>query len=375
MLDRVRGSLLGVALGDALGAPVEKLSHEEIKRLYGKVDDLEVPHYRTQSKIYGKGYGRITDDTLMTIKLCEIYEEKLDHLDAYDVFSLVKKLHFEDTWIPEFQRSMPLIERLFYPEKYIFLSNYLANRDPRSGGVGNMVNCGAAMYITPVGLVNSCDPLGAYKEAIAFASAHQQSYGLEAAGVFAAAVAAAMIPNITINEIMEIVLSLAKDGTREAIGEVVEAAKKMDPSHDNAEEFYRIINKYSGAGDNLIRDPEKVGTPSESYTPSRLKSIEELPVALGYIVLHDGNFMKALIDGVNFGRDSDSIGVMIGAILGAKNGLMAIPKKFVEKLEKANNYDFIQIADTFYKCIEVIQKNDLKRLNNIFKMREELRME
>ena len=50
-----------------------------------------------------------------------------------------------------------------------------------------MVNCGAAMYIAPVGAVNAGDPRRAYDEAIAFASGHQESYGLEAAAVLAAA--------------------------------------------------------------------------------------------------------------------------------------------------------------------------------------------
>ena len=37
----------------------------------------------------------------------------------------------------------------------------LANcRSPRLGGVGNMVNCGAAMYAAPVGIVNAGDPRG-----------------------------------------------------------------------------------------------------------------------------------------------------------------------------------------------------------------------
>jgi hypothetical protein len=39
----------------------------------------------------------------------------------------------------------------------------LANADPRLGGVGNMVNCGAAMYAAPVGIVNAADPEGAYR--------------------------------------------------------------------------------------------------------------------------------------------------------------------------------------------------------------------
>lgn len=340
---------------------LKKPSHSEIRKKYGIVNSLETEHYRTKSLTHGKGYGRVTDDTLMTLKMIEIYNEKMRHIDSYDVYSLVKKIFFDLTWVPEYQKEMPLIERLFYPEKYIFLSNYLANRDPRSGGVGNMVNCGAAMYIAPIGMVNACDPERAYSEAISFAQSHQTSYGLEAAGVFAAAVSAAFTENITAEEIYDIAVFYAKDGTKKALEELKDAVKSFNKEEDNTEKIYNIISKYSSVGENLIRDPEKVGIPTEAYTPSRLKSIEELPVALSYILLYDGDFDKSLINGVNWGRDTDSIGVMIGAVLGAKNGIEAISPEYTEKLCKANKYDFPEIADNFYKTIIQINKNDFEK--------------
>jgi len=35
MLNKIKGSLIGITLGDPLGAPVEKLSHSEIKKNTG----------------------------------------------------------------------------------------------------------------------------------------------------------------------------------------------------------------------------------------------------------------------------------------------------------------------------------------------------
>lgn len=69
-------------------------------------------------------------------------------------------------------------------------------------------------------------------------------------------------------------------------------------------------------GDDVHRKIEKVGIPSNHYTPSRLFSIEELPLALAFIVYNDGEYYKSILDGVNSGRDTDSIGVMVGVILG-----------------------------------------------------------
>lgn len=369
--DKIRGAIVGGALGDAWGAPVEKLSYQKIRETYGSVDSLDYEHYRTKSKTHGKGFGRFTDDTLMTLLLCEVYQESKDHLHAYSIFPLVRKIYFEEMWVPEFQKKMPLIERLFYPEKYIFLSNYLANRDPRSGGVGNMVNCGAAMYISPIGMLNAADTSGAYQEAIAFASAHQSSYGLEAAGVQAGCVAYAMSPHATIAGIIQTAVDLAKDGTKKAIEAVIDAVPSIRAADNNGEQnvqsassqaFHNAIKPFSPMEDNLERIPEKVGMPSENYTPSRLKSIEELPIALGYILLYNGDFLSALKAGVNSGRDTDSIGCMIGTILGAFHGIQTIPDTFIEKLKNANLYDLIAIADRFTETVLQIQEQDRKRL-------------
>ncbi len=73
---------------------------------------------------------------------------------------MVRQIAWTPRWIPEMQREAMLIERLFYPEKWIFQRHQLAACDPRQGGIGNMVNCGAAMYIAPIGVVNACDPQG-----------------------------------------------------------------------------------------------------------------------------------------------------------------------------------------------------------------------
>jgi ADP-ribosylglycohydrolase len=373
--EKVKGAIVGGALGDAWGAPVEKLTAEQIRKLYGKVESLDTEHYRTKSRTHGKGFGRFTDDTLMTLLLCRVYMELQSHLDAYSVFPLIRKIYFEEIWIPEFQKKMPLIERLFYPEKYLFLSNFLANRDPRSGGVGNMVNCGAAMYISPVGLVNAGDPENAYHEAIAFASAHQTSYGLEAAGVYAACVATAMIPGIEIETILETALALSKDGTKMAIEAVLNAADTIRDPETSPRVFQEAIKPYSSIGDDLQRMPEKIGVPSDNYAPSRTKSIEELPIALGYIALHKGNFLNALTGGVNSGRDTDSIGCMIGTILGAWHGINGINQKFVGQLIDANQYDLLQLSEEFTKTILEIHRKDREKQEKLLRIRQELHRE
>ena len=61
----------------------------------------------------------------------------------------------EPTWIPELDREDLLYHRLFLAEKWLVLKLRYGHADPRDAGVGNIVNCGAAMYIAPVGIANA----------------------------------------------------------------------------------------------------------------------------------------------------------------------------------------------------------------------------
>jgi len=127
----------GIALGDALGAPVEKLSAREIQGRYGRVTSLDTRWYRMDLPSEARnhrvrGDGIVTDDTLMTLALMEVYAEAGRHLDAWDMANgMVRQIAWVPRWIPELQRESPLIERLFYPEKWIYHRLQLAGCDPR----------------------------------------------------------------------------------------------------------------------------------------------------------------------------------------------------------------------------------------------------
>lgn len=376
---RIRAMVHGVAFGDAMGAPVEKLSAAEIRARYGRVTSLNTAWHRDgqdedQRKGRVRGNGITTDDTAMTLSLMRIYDSERRHLDAWDMAEgMVREIAWERRWVPELQREAPLIERLFYPEKWIFQRLQLSACDPRQGGIGNMVNCGAAMYIAPVGAVNACAPRAAYDEAINFAAGHQQSYGLEAAGVLAAAVAQAFVPGTTVAEIVTTAHDLAHDGTRAAIAAIAEVAGDMaqkgaDPD-EVTEAFHRAIAPFSPMGDNVMHGPEKAGVATAAYQPSRLLSIEELPLALGFCITTGGDFRQAVIDGINSGRDTDSIGVMAGAILGALHGPAVIDPEDAALLDSANRHTLAEDADRFTEATRAILAGDAARAAEIASQR------
>ncbi len=338
---KARGCLYGVAVGDALGAPAEWKTPEQIRERYGAIEGFVEP-WDGPSEL-GKGDGHFTDDTHMTRVLAQVYLDQDGHLDAFSFARrIVPPIADEPRWIAERGREMLLVDRLFYPEKWLLMRLRLANADPRLGGVGNMVNCGAAMYAAPVGIVNAADPEGAYKEAIEIFAAHQWSYGLEAAGVMAACVAEAFRPGASVESVVGVALGVAKEGTRAAIEATVAAARGCAGWREAIPILRDAIRPFDGSAEEGVRDR---GNGTDDWGPSRLKSIEEVPVALGFLVVASGAFEPSVFGAANYGRDNDSIAGMAGAIAGALHGDGAIRPEWIDRVNTANKVDLDPLAE------------------------------
>ncbi|GAA2172893.1 ADP-ribosylglycohydrolase family protein [Agrococcus versicolor] len=339
--DAAIGALAGSAVGDALGGAAEGNTPEVIQQRYGGTIEGIVPPFnadwRTARPIapYHKGDGHVTDDTLMTGLLVDVYADVRRHLTAHDVAEhLVPRMIGDVVWIPELEAEALPLHRVFLAEKWLVTRLHYGHVDPREAGVGNVVNCGATMYVGPIGLVNAGDPVGAYAEAIDVAGAHQSSYGREAAGVFAAAVAAAAAPGATVSDVVDAALALAKDGTRAAIEAVVDAAAGIDGWRDGGLAVLRgAVAPFDTVGD-AYRRPAM-----DARLPSRTKAIEELPIAFGMLVACGGDFREAVLGAVNYGRDSDSIAVMAASVAGALGGEAVVPSEWIDEVGTASRLD------------------------------------
>jgi len=356
------GALVGSAVGDAIGGAVEGWTPEAIRERHGGwVTGIVGPWYddwRNARPIapYHKGDGHITDDTLMTHALVEVYDERREHLDAYAIAeSLVPKLLTGKRWIPELETEALLLQRVFLAEKWLVARLHYGHHDPREAGVGNIVNCGAAMYVAPVGIANAGDPAGAYAEAIDLAGAHQSSYGREAAGVFAAAVAAAMMPEATASSAVAAALELAKDGTRAAVEAVASAADGRTDWESAIPVLRKAVEPFDTVG------PEYRNQSMDARRPSRTKAIEELPVALGFVLVSGGDVREAVLGGTNYGRDADSIASMAGAITGALSGLDGVPGEWASVIAEASKTDLEEPGRVMASVALDLHKADARR--------------
>ncbi|MGC0341521.1 ADP-ribosylglycohydrolase family protein [Streptomyces sp. SLBN-8D4] len=359
--DRIAGALVGAAVGDALGGPVEGYSPDQILerhagRVHGIVGPWNGDAWRTARPIapYHKGDGHVTDDTLMTHALIRVYDRVKDHLDAYAIADhLVPDLMTNPRWIPELEAEALPLHRIFLAEKWLVTRLHYGHIDPREAGVGNIVNCGAAMYMAPVGLVNAADPRAAYAEALDIAGAHQSSYGREAAGVFAAAVAAAAAPGATPDSVVTACLSLAKDGTRTAIEQVCEVAARHTDFESALRPLRDAVAPYDTVG------PDYRAPSLGARRPSRLHTIEELPVALGMLVVAGGDYRQAVLGAVNYGRDCDSIATMAGALSGALG--FPVPDDWSKTVSEASRLDLWEPATTLTAATREIFEKDVAR--------------
>ncbi|MEU4130216.1 ADP-ribosylglycohydrolase family protein [Streptomyces wuyuanensis] len=361
--DRITGALVGAAVGDALGGPVEGYTPEQIVerhggRVRGVVGPWHGDDWRTARPIapYHKGDGHVTDDTLMTHALVRVYATVRDHLDAYAVADhLVPDLLSTPRWIPELEAEALPLQRVFLAEKWLAARLHYGHVDPREAGTGNIVNCGAAMYMAPVGLVNAADPAAAYAEALDVAGAHQSSYGREAAGVLAAAVAAACSPGASPETVVETCLSLAKDGTRSAIEAVAEVASRFSDFEPALRPLREAVAPFDTVG------PDYRSPSLAARRPSRLHSVEELPIALGMLLIGDGDFRRTVLGSVNYGRDCDSIATMSGAVAGALYGEEPVPTDWVKTVSEASRLDLHAPARTLTEVAYEIFARDTRR--------------
>ncbi|MDW4907738.1 ADP-ribosylglycohydrolase family protein [Streptomyces sp. ADMS] len=359
--ERITGALVGAAVGDALGGPVEGYTPEQILerhagRVHGIVGPWNGDAWRTARPIapYHKGDGHVTDDTLMTHALVRVYDRVRDHLDAYAIADhLVPDLMTNPRWIPELEAEALPLQRIFLAEKWLVARLHYGHVDPREAGAGNIVNCGAAMYMAPVGLVNAANPAGAYTEALELAGAHQSSYGREAAAVFAAGVAAACTPDATPDSVIGTCLSLAKDGTRAAIEKVCEVAARYTDFESALRPLREAVTPYDTVG------PDYRSPSLGARRPSRLHAIEELPVALGMLAVAGGNYRHTVLGSVNYGRDCDSIATMAGALAGALGA--EVPSDWSKTVAEASRLDLWEPARTLTEVTREVFERDVDR--------------
>jgi ADP-ribosyl-[dinitrogen reductase] hydrolase len=325
--NRFRGCLLGGAVGDALGAPVEFLDLDEIVRAYGEQG------IRDYAPAYGK-LGAITDDTQMTLFTAEAMLSA--HLaaalqsDEPDFFRAAVGSYAR--WLMTQENSRLLTSTNAKPswllqQKKLFsrrapgttcLSALQTSRGKVTRATNDSKGCGGVMRIAPVGMYF----------AHSLSREHQSGRvhpDIFAAGRDLAAITHGHPSGFLAAGALAVIVSLVLSGT--ALADAIRAAKEELRKHPSHKETLAAIEKAESLAKSRPRERAALRELGKGF-------VAEEALAMGiYCALGAKEFEDAIILAVNHSGDSDSTGSITGNLLGAAGGVEAIPGRWLTHLE------------------------------------------
>lgn len=328
--DRVRGCLLGGALGDALGAGIEFLSLEEIRERFGPAGVTGMTG----------GYGQLaplTDDTQMTLFTAEglirasvrgrsrgICHPPTVLWQAYQRWLVTQRLTEPPAEVSGWLAAQPVL----YARRAPGNACLSGLSQPKMGTPEHPANpdskgCGTVMRSAPFGLLRR-DPEDAWSLAVECAVlTHGHPSGYLAAGAFAWIVAL-VLEGASVLDAAHAALGQAE---REPAGDEVAAALRRALGAAGEITAAR-------AGGPAPVDPRTVAAQVAALGEGWVAE-EALAIAVFCAVVAADDPAAALLAAVNHSGDSDSTGSICGNLVGAALGVDALPAAWLGELEGA----------------------------------------
>lgn len=303
-MKRFQGCLVGVAVGDALGMPVEGLSKEQIRERYGVLREM-VDGYRPA--------GNITDDTMQTLCLAESIAE-LGGFNPDDAARRLLEWYRTDPFgignhtmqvMMRVDRGMSWREAVEEVER---------TNAPWTAGNGSLMRC------SPIAL-RYCRDISNLLEFSRESSAltHANPLCRDSCAFFNA-----VLSRVLLGWEKKDALSFAMEVLAHASYEVLERVQDM---------------------------PYK----SRDEVPTSGFVLDTLECAL-WAWWHHDDFEGALVTVVNLGGDTDTNAAVAGALLGAQYGLDAIPQRWREKVRWRDDTTIVDkciaLANRLYELAE-----------------------
>ena len=329
--ERFLGCFLGGAVGDALGAPVEFKSLNDIRDRFGNggIRDF-VPAF---DKI-----GAFTDDTQMLLFTAEGLlraHKRWEDSGIWEVETVVYHAYLRWLATQGIRTSSESAEWATGG----WLASVPELNDPRAPGrscitalmsyrmgtmevpINNSKGCGGVMRIAPVGLALSLDnPFKTGCEVAAITHGHPSGY-------LASGFLAEVIAMVAKGENLETSIDLATTELR---------------NWDDHEECLKAVKTARELAEKANGTAEEVETLGQGWIAE-----EALAISL-FCSLVAEDFESGVILAVNHGGDSDSTGAITGNILGMIHGTSAIPDRWLLKVEIRDVIE--ELADDFYFC-------------------------
>lgn len=310
--DRVYGALIGQAVGDALGAPTEGMTREEITSKYGWVDDF----------VSDDPAG--TDDTEYAVLSARIVLKYGHELTPGDVTA-------------EWRKNLVEQDGGFYGggfSEMTAINNLRAGLVAPQTGTDNheMWSDGTAMRIAPVGVFCAGNPREAARLAAIDAQVSHARDGIYCGQAVAAAVAAALVES-SWEAVIDAGLAVvpADSWSARMIARAVDIGRRAPGLRSAVDQLYEEISLF--------------------HYPWADVAPEATALAFGVLAASSGDYVDAVLAGVNVGRDADTIAAMAGGIAGALHGAEAVPERWRVRINRVRGH-----------CIKAVAGTDLAEL-------------
>lgn len=318
---RAYGALAGLALGDALGMPTQAMSPQQIQTVYGQVTGL-VDGDKTQPYAPGMAAGSVTDDTEQALLIASLLLKGHGsglNLDASEFSHAL--LAWEDSMIE--RGSLDLLG----PSTKAALERVRAGENPlRVGGEGT--TNGAAMRVTPIGIAASTSDRQLFADAVwsSCQVTHATRQGFQSAALVAAAVSLGIDAGATdvtdlLWKAVAFVRSLPERGA-------------WSPEPDVVAATHRALKLAAQPSLSLEWLAGQIGT--------AVASAQAIPMA--FALLARDPSPRALLQAANLGGDTDTIGAIAGAILGASLGVEVFDAYGLAQVEQVSQLDLPSVA-------------------------------
>lgn len=375
-LDKIRGSLFGGAVGDALGYPVEFFSESQIVSRYGKngIQEYELDN--------SSGKALISDDTQMTLftangilvaNTMEAMGGMGGDLSSYIAISYqdwlkTQNLTFEEaknqprgygkrciSWLSE----VPELYNLRAPGNTCLSA--LGQQENEKGYIGdymthpqnNSKGCGGIMRVAPIALkpyplaqIEEIDREGAKTAAIT----HGHSLGYMPAAVL-------------VHIISRIIYPKREQTLKEIVLEAKDTVAKLFDGDKHLNELTHIISLAVNLSENQENDRYNIHQIGEGWVAE-----ETLGIAIYCSLRYQNDFSSGIIAAVNHQGDSDSTGAVTGNILGALAGYDGIEEKWKHNLELADV--ILEMADDLCHGCQMSEHSSYKDTDWIRKYRK-----
>ncbi|MFD1714472.1 ADP-ribosylglycohydrolase family protein [Amnibacterium flavum] len=310
--ERARGCLIGLAVGDAMGAPTEGMTRQQVAREHGRITTF------TDETATG------TDDTEYAVLTARAVIRRGADLTGDDVAA---------DWLTALAQQTDGYHGAGFSEMGALAALRSGVRPPLSGRrCAEAWSDGAAMRAAPLGIAAAGDPARAAELAEADGAVSHSRDGIDGARAIAAAVSVAMTGADT---------DAVLDAARAAVPDVSWTARTVD----------RALAIVAAGGERETIEQRLYDEISILGYPWADSGPEATAFTLAAVALAQGDPIEAILTGVNMGRDSDTIAAMAGAITGAMAGIDAFPPEWVDRVRLVHGV-----------CVTATRGADLLRL-------------